>query len=625
MPSEHPSRNEAGGPPKHRRLQKILLFAAVAIVLGYLVGSLNDPFLLILYGQLAFFLGAVVLILRIKPNLIALGLVILIIVAQALRQREISVVLGFLLLVQLAVLGWKRGPGWRKAVWISGSLTAAAIGLGLIFLPHKPAHARPAADPTAAAAAFESLPYLSHVDHKADKKDGVLVYDPAAASPGLNLYNSYYKAGAYLLDMAGDVIHTWLPQGSPDHWQFVAVCANGDLLVCIEHAELMRLDWASRILWRKPMRIHHEIAVADNQDIYTLTSREEVVRIDSLPVPLIDDYVVILSPQGVVKKQISLFHVLERQLSALNAAAIYLQVINPPDLFWRVIKAKLARGLLLPRVTSFDPFHTNSISILDRDVPGLGRRGNVLVSMRSLDLIGIVDLETETLTWAWGPGESPGAASPDASRQREPARLRQRHQAEVLPHPRARPAKQSHRLGVPRHGSGPVLFQLGRHGPAPGQRQHPDHRNERRAGLRDHRGRPRRLGLLQSRQAGGRPPGLHLPANPDHRSGARRGAAQKGGHGALAESRRLLLSSGTRYVQMKAAVLTGVRSVEVRDLPDPKIQAPDEVLLRTAVAGLCGSDLHYFIADKVGSETGRLPGRRRSRMLGLRRSRRTGR
>ncbi len=53
---------------------------------------------------------------------------------------------------------------------------------------------------------------------------------------------------------------------------------------------------------------------------------------------------------------------------------------------------------------------------------------------------------------------------------------------------------------------------------------------------------------------------------------------------------------------MKAAVLTGMRSVEVRDVPDPKIQAPDEVLLRTAVAGLCGSDLHYFIADKVGSE-----------------------
>jgi L-iditol 2-dehydrogenase len=53
---------------------------------------------------------------------------------------------------------------------------------------------------------------------------------------------------------------------------------------------------------------------------------------------------------------------------------------------------------------------------------------------------------------------------------------------------------------------------------------------------------------------------------------------------------------------MKAAVLTGVRSVEIREVPQPEIKSPDDVLLRTAVAGLCGSDLHYFIADKVGSE-----------------------
>jgi L-iditol 2-dehydrogenase len=53
---------------------------------------------------------------------------------------------------------------------------------------------------------------------------------------------------------------------------------------------------------------------------------------------------------------------------------------------------------------------------------------------------------------------------------------------------------------------------------------------------------------------------------------------------------------------MKAAVITGVGRVEVREIARPEIQAPDEVLLRTAVAGLCGSDLHYFIADRVGGE-----------------------
>lgn len=53
---------------------------------------------------------------------------------------------------------------------------------------------------------------------------------------------------------------------------------------------------------------------------------------------------------------------------------------------------------------------------------------------------------------------------------------------------------------------------------------------------------------------------------------------------------------------MKAAVLTGVGRVEVRDVPKPEIKAPDEVLLKTSVAGLCGSDLHYFVADRVGGE-----------------------
>jgi L-iditol 2-dehydrogenase len=54
---------------------------------------------------------------------------------------------------------------------------------------------------------------------------------------------------------------------------------------------------------------------------------------------------------------------------------------------------------------------------------------------------------------------------------------------------------------------------------------------------------------------------------------------------------------------MKAAVLIGVRKVEIREVPKPAIRADDDVLLRTAVAGLCGSDLHYFVADHVGSES----------------------
>jgi threonine dehydrogenase-like Zn-dependent dehydrogenase len=44
---------------------------------------------------------------------------------------------------------------------------------------------------------------------------------------------------------------------------------------------------------------------------------------------------------------------------------------------------------------------------------------------------------------------------------------------------------------------------------------------------------------------------------------------------------------------MRAAIQTGIRSVEVRDIPEP---VPDAVsgLLRVRTAGICGSDLHPY-------------------------------
>ncbi|OGD28957.1 MAG: hypothetical protein A2Y56_04355 [Candidatus Aminicenantes bacterium RBG_13_63_10] len=58
---------------------------------------------------------------------------------------------------------------------------------------------------------------------------------------------------------------------------------------------------------------------------------------------------------------------------------------------------------------------------------------------------------------------------------------------------------------------------------------------------------------------------------------------------------------------MKAAVLTGVGAVEIREVPAPEIKSKTDVLLRTIAAGLCGSDLHYFVADSVGGEWVKYP------------------
>ena len=53
---------------------------------------------------------------------------------------------------------------------------------------------------------------------------------------------------------------------------------------------------------------------------------------------------------------------------------------------------------------------------------------------------------------------------------------------------------------------------------------------------------------------------------------------------------------------MKAMMLTGIRSLEMKKVPDPEIIRPDDVLIRIIVLGICGSDIHYFNRGNIGSQ-----------------------
>ena len=50
---------------------------------------------------------------------------------------------------------------------------------------------------------------------------------------------------------------------------------------------------------------------------------------------------------------------------------------------------------------------------------------------------------------------------------------------------------------------------------------------------------------------------------------------------------------------MKALVLTGIKQFEIQELDTPEIQ-PNEVLINTAYAGVCGTD-HDLYAGRPGS------------------------
>jgi L-iditol 2-dehydrogenase len=52
---------------------------------------------------------------------------------------------------------------------------------------------------------------------------------------------------------------------------------------------------------------------------------------------------------------------------------------------------------------------------------------------------------------------------------------------------------------------------------------------------------------------------------------------------------------------MKAVQLTNIRRMEITDLPMPRIERDTDVLVRVRVVGVCGSDVHYYVDGKIGS------------------------
>ena len=58
---------------------------------------------------------------------------------------------------------------------------------------------------------------------------------------------------------------------------------------------------------------------------------------------------------------------------------------------------------------------------------------------------------------------------------------------------------------------------------------------------------------------------------------------------------------------MKAAFLTGIGQVEIRDVPRPELTGQRDVLLRVCAVGVCGSDVHYYTTGRIGEHVVEFP------------------
>lgn len=234
---------------------------------------------------------------------------------------------------------------------------------------------------------------------------GVTKHDPDAAFAGLTLMMSTDAQGARLVNMAGRTVHSWTRPFSslwpdPPHvdspvadefifWRAAHLYPNGDLLV-IYVADgvtpwgygLAKLDKDSNVIWAYAGRVHHDLSVGADGRIYTLTHEiitERREAAGNIEPPYIDDFVVVLSPDGKELQRVSVLEALARS--------------DYPGVMDRIAATAGGTG---------DILHTNTVELVRRPFTHDGltfRPGQVIISFRSLNTIALLDLETKRIEW----------------------------------------------------------------------------------------------------------------------------------------------------------------------------------------------------------------------------------
>ena len=54
-------------------------------------------------------------------------------------------------------------------------------------------------------------------------------------------------------------------------------------------------------------------------------------------------------------------------------------------------------------------------------------------------------------------------------------------------------------------------------------------------------------------------------------------------------------------------MLTGIKQIEVKDIPEPVLVNSNDVKIKMSVVGVCGSDIHYYTKGQIGSQIVKYP------------------
>ena len=238
-----------------------------------------------------------------------------------------------------------------------------------------------------------SIGYLSG-QHPVPANTGVVVYEKDKAWNGLNFYTSGHFPGAVLMDMTGRTIHEWeykfldawnrFPGSEKPRtiktggfWRRARLFPNGDVIAIYDWLGIIEVDKDSNLKWAQFGGFHHDLDLLPDGRIVTLLRKVKIIPRIHAELPVLEDFIVILDPNGNELRRFSLLEAFENSEHA---------------------------GLLVNMAESGDIFHTNTVQVLDGhladQIPAF-RAGNVLITVRQLGLVAVVDLERGVVVWGF--------------------------------------------------------------------------------------------------------------------------------------------------------------------------------------------------------------------------------
>jgi len=280
----------------------------------------------------------------------------------------------------------------------------AALPLACRRAPAPEAGEPPASDSVAeqeARTGVEILPYATWVPTTEAERRGVTLRVAERVAPGLNLFNPRQLFEARLFDSSGKVVHDWGLRGrrrTTVGWHHVEPLSGGRLAALVKEKRIDVVDWDSRRLWKFPARVHHDVAATRDGELLVPCWGERVARDAAGEFPVLDEEILELSSDGRLIARRSVWPLLADRISSDRLAAAARWVRR------RIRESTPQRPFIPTSDTPADLLHLNSIEEIPRELPGVARAGDLLISLRELDLVAIVDRGLTTVRWSWGPG-----------------------------------------------------------------------------------------------------------------------------------------------------------------------------------------------------------------------------